>query len=164
MYNLDILKLVRRLTPQMIRSGEMVAWVVVLLTPFANLWADLVSYYNQIIAYILINISVASLQYNLRLRYPTVNGYQCFVTTVYDKYPASYTNFVGEHHLQEDYDYYENEGQPDTYEYFIEEYDFKYQYFVFVPTNYIADEQAIINFLNTYRPAGRQYLLQFQDL
>jgi hypothetical protein len=167
MFTFDFYLLVKRLLPPFLRKQIMVAWATVLLAPTENVWAQLVAYYAQIIAYTSLVPETYALQYELRLRYPNVggqNGYKVYIHTKYDDYPTTYSSFIGEHHLQEEFDFFINETQPATYEWYSTEYVFHNEYFVTVPTAYNANAVDIENFLNTYRPAGRRFILQFQDI
>jgi hypothetical protein len=114
MFTFDFYLLVERLLPPFLRKQIMVAWATVLLAPMANVWAELVAYYAQIIAYTSLYPGTYALQYELRLRYPNVggqNGYKVYIRTKYDEYPTTYSSYIGEHHLEEEYDFFNSTGQ-----------------------------------------------------
>lgn len=167
MFTFDFNLSLKRLLPPFLRKQIMVAWATVLLSPMGLLWAELVAYYAQIIAYTTIIPETFALQYYLRLMYPNVggqNGYKVYIRTKYDDYPTIYSSFIGEHHLEEEHDYFIVEAQPDAYEWYATEYVFHNEYFVTIPTAYSTNALDIENFLNNYRPVGRRYILHFQDL
>jgi hypothetical protein len=164
MYIIDLNKLIQRLVPPILSKPVFLAWAQVLLSPIKVLWSDANDYRNQIIEFLRVNISIASLQYTLRQRYPDIGSFRCYVRTVYDNFPTYYSSFRKEHHLLEEYDYFQSEGQADVSEWFRKEHLHKCQYNVIIPTAYISMEVEVITFLDTYRPAGRQYQLRFQDL
>jgi hypothetical protein len=165
MFTFDFSLLVKRLLPPFLRKQIMVAWATVLLTPMANVWAELVAYYAQIIAYTSLYPGTFALQYELRLRYPNVSGYRVYIHTKYDDYPTTYCSYVGEHHLEETVVFYDSEGtHNDVPVWYEQETILKEEYVVIVPTFYSANALDIENFLNQYRPAGRRYILEFTDI
>lgn len=159
----DIDKFVKRVTPTFLRKPIMLGFAKVLIVNIEDLWSLLAAYYTAVTTDLLVTIQTNILQAHLRVLYPDVGSFKVFIKTQWDNIPQEYIQFIGEHHKQE-FCKKLSETTPTEYEWKLSDRVLPYDYYVIVPTTYSTALPAITSILNRKRPAGKRYLIQFQNI
>jgi hypothetical protein len=164
-FGFDIDKYASWMLPTFLRKAKMKAFVKVLLTPMQKMWVDSNLFYQSIIAGLQPYCLTDVLQAKLRLLYPMVGGFQCYVKNQDELTQQVWLQYIGEHQLQEN-DYSIGESFTQEYDYNIEEQTPINDYIIIVPLAYntVANNQQLNFFLNKYKVAGRVYQLSFQNI
>lgn len=145
-----------------LRKPKQLAWLKAVSMPLQSLVNEILLVYNQLVATLSTNARTELLQARLRVLFPDTLLGKMWVKTVYDDHPSYYTQDLGEHHIQE-YDYDLGEAAND-FEYYREERDWGYDFYIIAPTDYTTQEAQIINAVNVYRPAGKRIRVIFQNI
>ena len=149
--------------PTYMRTAVTKAYLKVLATPLFGYYLKTEAWYNAKVAELTLNALTDVMQARLRVLYPDVGSFKVFVKTQWDNYPQEYMGLVNGHHKPQ-YVYTLGESQPPIYSWLLSERNLPHDYFVIVPTTYTAQLPDITSFCNRYRPAGKRFLIQFQNI
>lgn len=159
----DVDKYIQYALPTSQRKPIIKAFLKVLLTPIVDLFTSTKSYYLQVVNELQTSILTDVLQGKLRTLYPDVGAFKVFVKTQWDEFPRCYDKFLSEHQKPE-YTGFLSEIVTPEYDAFIAERILAHDYYVIVPTLYTANQSVIEIILNKFKPAGKRYLLIFDDI
>jgi hypothetical protein len=160
-FSINVNKWVSNMIPGAIRKPVMKAYTKVLAAPMLAYYAITEDYYllklDEIAPFVLTDY----LQARLRVLYPNVGSFKCFVINNHDDLLNTYIHYKGEHHAAE-FVFKKSEGAG-VFIGFKDEYNLAYDYTVIVPVSYTSSSPIIVSFLNKYKPAGKRYLLKFEN-
>lgn len=159
----DLTRYIRFILPTFLRKAKMKAFIKVLLIHVEELFLELKTFYTQVIDELQTSILTDVLQAKLRLIYPNVGSFKVFVKSEWENYPTIYIQNLGEHHKQE-FAYTLAEAQPPKYIWNRVELNLAFDYVVIVPVAYTSSLGAITVFLNKFKPAGKRYIISFQNI
>jgi len=162
--NFDVDNYIRFVLPSFLRKPIIKGFLKVLLTSVIDLWVSTSNFYTAVINELQTTILTNVLQTRLRNSYPDVGAFKVFIKTQWDNIPQLYIQKLGEHRKQE-YCYNLVEAvTPQQYIWLNSERDLLHDYYVIVPTTYTSNQSAIEFVLNKFKPAGKRYLLIFDDI
>lgn len=163
MFLLDKIKFIRNFIPPRRRQLKQLAWARVMVWHVFDLWTELYNYWLEIEFDLQNNIGTDVFQTRLRTLYPDVGAFKCFVKNQHNIIPSICIQYRGEHHAPK-HIFLRSEGEPPTYLKLRSELQLDYDYHIVIPTTYQPQMQAITSLCNKYKPAGKRYLLIFDDI
>ncbi len=162
--NIDWDKFVNWFLETFSRKARQRAWLRVLLTALVDLFGLLAQVRQDYIDELSINILTDVIQDKLRVDYPDIGSFRCYVINQWDTLPQTYNQFIGEHHKQQ-FTYFLNESSYSAeYGRYISERTLPHDYEVIIPVGHNAAQSQIEAFLDKFRPAGKRYKLTFQNI
>lgn len=147
--------------PGAIRKPVMKAYLKVLASPMLAYYAITGAYYALKLDEIAPFVLTDYLQARLRVLYPNVTSFKCYIITNHDDLLNTYIHYKGEHHAPE-FVFKEAEGAGIFIGY-KSEHVYTYDYTVIIPVAYTSSLPIIVSFLNKYKPAGKRYELKFEN-
>lgn len=166
-FSIDVNKWVSHMLPGAIRKPIMKAYLKVLAAPMLAYYALSDTYYQLKVDEIQPYLLTDYLQARLRVLYPNTAGpiYKCWVYNQPELTPQIYLQFIGGHMLQEK-DYSIGETFTQELDYSIEEQKPLFDYAVVIPVVYNTPSNvvAIESFLKKYKPAGKTFSINFQNI
>lgn len=149
--------------PTYMRKPIIKAYIKVLATPIIAYYGYVAAWYAAKVAELTLNALTDVTQGRLRQLYPDVGSFKVFVKTQWDNIPMEYIGSINGHHKTV-FGYTLAEAQPPLYSWLLSERNLAYDYYVIVPLVYESSLSEITSFCNRYRPAGKRFLLLFQNI
>jgi len=162
-FTYNIAAWVSSMLPTYMRKPIIKAYLKVLATPMFAYYLITGQWYNAKVAELLLNALIDVMQTKLRSLYPDVGSFKVFVKTQWDNIPSEYIGPINGHHKPV-FTYTLAEAQPPLYAWQLSERNLPHDYYIIVPTTFSSQISDIQSFCNRYRPAGKRFLIQFQNI
>ncbi|MFM2385672.1 MAG: hypothetical protein RL660_429 [Bacteroidota bacterium] len=162
-YLIDIELFIRQFLPPRWRKSTAFEWLFIQLYHVSALWQMGVDHSAAIQSTISVTLSTESLLTYLQSLYPTVSSKSISIYTPTELLATQFAGYVGEGHSR-CYTAYKSEAAAAKYynqHGYPSEHRFVIDYIVKVPTQYSSSDTAIRAICNKYKPAGKNYQIQY---